>query len=382
MKNQNLHVNVLYFVGSLQYGGMEKQVVDLVNTLDRDKFSVTLCCMSRHVGPLLAFVNADKTKVVFLGFRLRYWPWSLVKLICILKREQIDILHTHGYDPGFWGRIAALMARVPVIITHEHGKTLWKRKYQIWFERFANRFTDIRIAVSEDIRRLRIENEHTPPQKIVTIPNGVDVRKFEKSFSRKRIRNELKINPKDFVIGTVGRLTSAKAYNVLIDAFEIVHKEIQNSILLFVGDGELKSDLEKYVAKKDIKDHVRFLGTRSDIPELLSVFDIFVLSSDREGLPVALLEAMAAGLPVIATAVGGIPEVINDGWNGYLVPPGNADTLVEKIQWLLRDREERRKISKNARVTIKENYTIEKTTHRIEKTYEQFTSEKITNENK
>ncbi len=353
---------------------MEKQVVDLANTIDRSKFSVTLCCMSRHVGPLLAFVDADKTKFAFLGFRLRHWPWSLAKLICILKREQIDILHTHGYDSGFWGRIAALIARVPVIITHEHGKTLWKRKYQIWFERFVNRFTDIRIAVSEDIRRLRIENEHTPPQKIVTIPNGVDVGKFNGSFSGEHIRNELRVNPKDFIIGTVGRLTPAKAYNVLIDAFEIVHKEIQNSILLFVGDGELKADLERYAVKKDMENHVRFLGARSDIPELLSVFDTFVLSSDREGLPVALLEAMAAGVPVIATAVGGIPEVINDGWNGYLVPPGSADRLADKIMELLRNEEDRRYISKNAYMTIKENYTIEKTTQRIEKIYKQFTS--------
>lgn len=353
---------------------MEKQVVDLVNTIDRDKFSVTLCCMSHYIGPLLASVDADKTKVVFLGFRLRHWPWSLAKLIYILKKEQIDVFHTHGYDPGFWGRIAAWFARVPVIITHEHGKTLWKRKHHIWFERFANRFTDLRIAVSEDVRHLRIENECIPPHKIITIPNGVDMTRFGQSFNRECIRSGLGIESNNFVVGTVGRLTSAKAYNVLIDAFEIVNKRIKNSILLFVGDGEMKTDLEKYVAKKEIEKHVCFLGARSDIPELLSVFDVFVLSSDREGLPVALLEAMAAGVPVIATAVGGIPEVINDGWNGYLVPSRSADTLADKIIWLLRNEGERRTISKNAYVTIKENYTIEKTTHRIEKIYEQFTS--------
>jgi glycosyltransferase involved in cell wall biosynthesis len=290
--------------------------------------------------------------------------------------ERIDIIHTHGFGAGLWGRIAAWIARVPIIIVHEHGKTLWKKKQHHLFERIAAKFTQLRIAVSQDILNLRIKNERTPADKICFIPNGVNLHCY-RTDGKDNIKKQLGISHFKFVIGTVGRLVPAKAYHVLIDAFTSIDSQNLPACLLFIGDGELRNDLQSYAEKKQVSDKIFFLGARDDIPRLLSVMDVFVISSDREGLPVAMLEAMANKIPVVATAVGGIPEVINPGQNGVLVPPRDAQKLAEELIAILRNPARRQSIAEAGFHTVRDNYSIETIASQIEEIYLHFAKQKL-----
>lgn len=314
-------------------------------------------------------------KLIFLNFRLRYLPVSLGKLVFLLRQENAQIVHTHGFTPGVWGRVAAWLAGVPIIIAHEHGKTLWKKHHHLLFERFANRFTDLRIAVSRDILERRQQLEHTPASKMIVLSNGVDLDQFQPGDPA-RIARELGLESFEFVIGTVGRLVEAKAYHDLIDAFACVRQKMEKSCLLFIGDGPLRSFLENYAREKNLTS-VIFLGAREDIPQLLCALNVFVLTSIREGLPVALLEAMAARLPVVATAVGGIPEVLEDGKNGFLVPPNSPEKIAEKIIELSQSQKLRDNLVSAAFGTIRQCYSIQKTTAVIEHIYNQLALEKI-----
>ncbi len=361
-------INVMFLVGSLNTGGIENQVVLLANALNKSLFNVAICCLSKPGGSFLNFIDHNSIKLIFLNFKTRYFFLGLYKLVRVLKNNKIQIIHTHGYESGFWGRLAAWFIKTPIIIVHEHGKTLWKKRRHLLFERFAGKYTDLRIAVSKDVMQLRIKMEKTPKKKIILIPNGVKV--FNNQIINvDKIKNELNLDKYKFIIGTVGRLVEAKAYHVLIDAFEKIKSEIRNSCLIIIGDGYLKKQLREYVNYKFIKEDVYFLGERKDVNTTIKIFNVFVLSSIREGLPVSMLEAMAAKIPVVCTNVGGIPDVIQNGKNGLLVTINDASKLAEKIIFVLTNKKERDLLIKNALNSINEKYSIESVTSKIEDLY-------------
>jgi len=367
--NKNNKINIMQLVPSLRVGGAENQVVTLANSLDKTKFNVILCILQKG-GPLLRQVSKD-VSVIEIKYRQRYFPFALMKLIWILKKYKVHILHCHLYFSGFWGRIAGLIARVPVMITTEHGKTLWKKKHHIWFERWIDKFTAMRIAVSEDIKKIRIEREKLSPQKIVVIPNAIDINKFKKTKKEIQLKKrEFNLDTNTFIIGTVGRLVEAKDLFTLLDAVAILKQNMDNFKVLIVGDGVLRHALQNYAHKLHIMDKIIFTGSREDIPDLLAMFDVFVLSSIREGIPVALLEAMASKKAIIATKVGGIPEVLEDNKSGILIPPRHPDILVEKIMYLFNNLNERERLGLNAYIRVEEKYGINKVIKNIEQLYE------------
>ncbi|MCU0645518.1 MAG: glycosyltransferase, partial [bacterium] len=175
----------------------------------------------------------------------------------------------------------------------------------------------------------------------------------------------------------VGRLVPAKAYHVLIDAFASIDSRNISACLIFIGDGIQRDDLQKYAEMKRMSDKIFFLGARNDIPQLLSALDVFVISSDREGLPVAMLEAMASKIPVVATAVGGIPELIVPRQNGFLVPPRDPQKLADAIAAILKNQSMRLKLANAGYHTVKNNYSIETITSQIEAIYFQFAKQKL-----
>jgi glycosyltransferase involved in cell wall biosynthesis len=252
------------------------------------------------------------------------------------------------------------LAGVPVILTTEHGMTLWKKRHHLLLERLANRFTDKMIAVSEDIRQRRIHDEGAPSGKIITIPNAVDMERFGPMNSRERMRKELGIGTSYPVVGTVARLVTAKRLDYLLEAARTVCEAVPRARFLIIGDGPLREELEGQALNLDlIPENVRFLGSRQDIPELLSSVDIFVLSSEREGLPVSLLEAMAASRPVVATQVGGIPQVIEDGHNGLLVSAHDPAGLAKAILTLIEDSTLRESVAREGYQTVKARFSAD-----------------------
>ena len=362
-------INVLHIIGTLQLGGAENQVVTLAQALSDGRHEIHVCCLHRE-GEQASVLRNMGINVFCLNMRQRFWPVAVFKLYRLIRRLKVQILHTHLYNAGIWGRMVAIFAGVPVIVTTEHGMASWKKRYHLLLERVVNHYTNKIIAVSEDIRRRRVDFEGVNPKKIITISNMVDINLFNAPTSREQVRKRLGINDSIILIGTVARLVVAKRLDILLEAARIICNGFPQARFLIIGDGPLREQLEFQAEQLDLhSDHVQFLGSREDIPELMSALDVFVLSSEREGLPVAMLEAMAASKPVVATRVGGIPEVIRDGHNGLLVPPRNVHRLSEAICALLKSSTLRETIGNNGYSTVKSDFSASAISRQIAALY-------------
>ena len=232
-----------------------------------------------------------------------------------------------------------------------------KKKRRGWAERLLIHFTDSIACVSEDVKRSMIENQGISPEKLAVVYNGVDTDRFCPGSLKSRLcRDGLGIKQDASIIGIVARLTPVKDHVTLLKAFLKIYEDIPEAVLLVVGDGELEQTLIKQTYEMGLNNNVFFVGERQDIPELLNVMDIFVLSSLSEGHNMSLLEAMAAGLPVVATDVGGNSEIVVDGATGFLVPPENPKIFSDKVMILLRDEGLRSHMGKNGRVRVVKNF--------------------------
>lgn len=352
-------INVLYIIHSLTWGGAENQVVTLAPALSRGRYTIHVCCLQRE-GVQADALRARGIQVVSLNMRLRYWPIAVYRLFRLIGRLKPKIVHTHLYDAGIWGRLVGKLAGVPVILTTEVGMTVWKKRHHLLLERFVNRFTDKMIAVSEDIRQRRIRLEGVSPEKLITIPAAVEVERFSRTSSRERVRKELDLDPSSPVIGTVARLAAAKRLDLLLEAARIVRETVPHARFLLVGDGSLREELESRAVQLDLSpEYVRFLGNRQDVAEFLPAIDIFALSSEREGLPVSMLEAMAASKPVVATQVGGIPQVVQDGHNGLLVPPRDPVGLAKAIITLIENKTLRESVAREGYRTVEARFSTD-----------------------
>jgi len=352
-------INVLYIIHSLTWGGAENQVVTLAPALSSDRYTIHVCCLQRE-GVQADALRARGIQVVSLNMRLRYWPIAVYRLYRLIERLKPQIVHTHLYDAGILGRLVGKLAGVPVILTTEVGMTVWKKRHHLLLERFVNRFTDKMIAVSEDIRQRRIHLEGVSPEKIITIPAAVDIERFSRMNSREQVRTELEIETSSPVIGTVARLVAAKRLDYLLEAARVVCEAVPQARFLIIGDGPLREELEDQAMQLDLAPkYVRFLGNRQDVTDFLSAVDIFALSSEREGLPVSMLEAMAASRPVVATQVGGIPQVIQDGHNGLLVPPHDPASLAKAIITLIEDSTLRESVAREGYRTVEARFSTD-----------------------
>lgn len=376
-QNQTLSsINVLHVIGTLQLGGAENQVATLVPFLSNGRYTVHVCCLHRE-GVHADVLRARGINVISLNMRLRYWPIAVYKLYRLIKQLQIQIVHTHLYGSGIWGRSVGKLADVPVIMSTEQGMTLWKKRHHLIIEGFVNRFTDKIIAVSEDIRQRRITYENVPPEKIVVIPNAVDIRKFHKTNGSEQIRAQLGLSTSSIVVGTVARLVPPKRLDYFLEAARIVCEVMPRVHFLIVGDGPLRSELEDRARQLGLlSNSVQFLGSRQDVAELLAALDIFVLSSEREGLPVSMLEAMAASKPIIVTSVGGIPEVIQNGYNGILVSPHNPSALANAIMDLIENNATREAIAQQGYQTVNTRFSAMAVSRQIASLYDNLLAKK------
>jgi len=369
-------INVLHIIGSLQVGGAENQVVTLVQALNNARYTVDVCCLIDQ-GKQAPLLESQGINVFALNMRLRYWPLAAFKLYRLMKRLDIKIVHAHLYESGIWGRLVGKLAGVPVFITTEHGMTLWKKRRHVVVEGFANRFTDKMLAVSEDIRQRRIKHQNVPPEKIITLPNAVNIERFTAAPKADQIREQLGLDPSAPVIGTVARLVPPKRLDYLLETAAIVCQTIPKARFVIIGDGPLRQSLENQAQQLGLlPDKIQFLGSRQDIPKLLAMLDIFTLSSEREGLPVSLLEAMAASKPVVVTSVGGIPEIIEHRHNGLLVPPHNPAALAESIVGLIQNQPLREKLAAQGHQTIKAQYSVTAIAQRIIDLYDEILNSK------
>jgi glycosyltransferase involved in cell wall biosynthesis len=340
-------LRVCHMIGSLRFGGAERQFVNTLNYLPCvAKFAISL--QSQESARLHAFLHRE-IPLFWIGARRRYLPYYVWKIACLLRQLRIDVMHTHMLWVSLYGAVAARMAGVPVVVTTEHGKNLWKNAYHRWIERaLVSRIADMRICVSEDVLCIRRDREGIPSEKLIYVPNGTEI---PAPIIRK--------NSKPVMIGSVGRFIEAKDYPTLIKAAAILRDSGREFRLYILGDGPTRPHLERDIAALELQSMVHLPGFQCDIGNWLTQFDVFVMSSIREGLPLALLEGMAYGLPIVATRVGGIPNSVEHGREGILVEPRNPDALAAALQMLIDDFSKRCEFGERARQRAMREFSIQ-----------------------
>ena len=267
-------------------------------------------------------------------------------LFRILLKEKPSIVHTHTSKAGILGRLAAKIVRVPKIVHTPHGNVFYGHfgfllsRFSLWIEKFFSKFTDRMVALTDGEMDDYIKLSVCPPEKLLKIHSGVDFTQFKLTNSNNvEKRRSLGLSPHDMVIGFVGWLLPIKGPEYLIKAMEYVWPEYPETSLVFVGKGDLDVNLRAQALEVSANGRVKFLGWRDDINEIMPVFDMLVLPSLNEGMGRVLVEAMAAGKPVVASRVGGIPDLVQHGETGYLVPPADEKALADSIKKLLDDPE-------------------------------------------
>ena len=278
---------------------------------------------------------------------------TLFRLYRIFLQGKPAIVHTHTSKAGILGRWASFFARIPIIVHTPHGHIFYgyhgkiKTKLFILIEKLTAIITDRIIALTKREKEDHIQFNISKPYKFTVIHSGVNLEDFSKSFdNNKELKKELGIPITDSIVATVGRLVEIKGHRYLLDAARLVLNKIANVTFLFVGDGHLMTELISHASALGIKNKAIFTGWRSDVAQLINTFDIFALPSLNEGMGRVLVEAMAMGKPIVASNIGGIPDLVKDGSNGILFPPRDVDAMAEAIIKLLLDRELAMKMGK------------------------------------
>ncbi len=366
-----MRYKLAYVINNLNVGGAEKLLLSTVTKLDKEKYDVTVFSMLAGDQLLQDFKDCG-VKVVCLGMKHKRDLSGFWKLYRFFKSNEIQIVHTHLLEADIFGRFAALLAGVPIVISTQHSVDAWKKhpqrmrtKMRLWLDKFAARHSSGVIAVSDTVKEFLKKYQNVPPEKIYVLRNGIEVSNHIKAFSSK--------SDDDIItLGSVGRLFEEKGFEYLLRAFQqvkILKPEIK---LLIAGDGPLRAPLEQLAKELKISEDVTFLGNITDIPDFFRTIDIFVLSSIQEGIPLALLEAMAAAKPVIATTVGGIPEVIENGRDGVLVAAGKVEDLKNAILSLLEDKNRAKSIAKKARTKVLEEFNLDSAVKALDEIYDNF----------
>jgi L-malate glycosyltransferase len=326
---------VLYLAHTLAVGGAEEMILNLLRSLPA-RFERGVMCIDGP-GPMGEEIRRAGLPIESLGLRpgLRR-PFDLPRLQRAIEAAQPTIVHTFLLTASLYGRFAAMLARVPIVIGTEVNIYERKQAAHRLAERWLMRSTDAVIASAESVREFYIRQVKADPDRVVVIHNAVDWSQLETSRSRADMRAEAAV-PADAVAAVIiARLTEQKAHRVLFEAMAS-RPELGGLHLMVVGDGELRDELPRQVERLDLGRRVHFLGARRDLGNLLGAADLFVMPSLWEGLPLSLVLAMGGGLPVVASRVAGIPEVVEDGVTGLLVEPGNVTQLAAALARVAQD---------------------------------------------
>ncbi len=328
---------VLQIIDGLNVGGAETLLIDLVRGLQNSDYEVMVAYSTP--GILESRLRELNIPTVRLLRKFRVDPMLLFRMWRLIQDEKPDIVHTHLFKSDLHGRIAAWISNAPLIISTIHNNDAWIRKFPLgqiygWTARLAHRV----IAVSEEVREYHIQYASTPPGKIQVISNGVNISRFaDPDLDPKKFRAELGVSLSAPLIGIIGRLEPQKDHENFLNAAVLIVKEFPNARFVIIGAGSLYNDLLEKKKKLNLSNHVIFTGIREDIPHALAAMDLLVISSRWEGLPVTLLEGLAARRAVVATHVGGIGDVVVSGDSALLVPPQDHVALAESCLRVLRD---------------------------------------------
>jgi glycosyltransferase involved in cell wall biosynthesis len=340
----------------LDVGGQEKLLVEFARHADRERFDLCFVSLTDR-GRLAEAIEAFGWPVLAMHERPGLRPGIGVRLARLLRRERIDVLHTHDERPLIYGALAACLARGRRHVHTRHGQRAEITRGQRWLIRLASRGTGEFVCVSDDAGRVAAEHG-VPAGKIRTVWNGIDVERFGYCGPRPGGPAVL-----------VARLSPVKDVDTLLRAAALAVEEQPDFRLEIAGDGPCLPALQKLTAELGLDERVTFLGEVGDVPALLARAGLLVLSSVSEGVSLTLLEGMARGLPVVATRVGGNPEVVADGVTGLLVPPRDPAALARAVLRVWRDSEAARRMGRAGRCRIEEHFDVRRMVARYEALY-------------
>lgn len=329
-------IKVLHLISNKAgIGGAEKFLLDISEGFDRERFSVSYCAVFSEGDNILSdeIRKRDSECLEIIGTKSTNFPRVIQKLVSLMRREKFDIVHTQLLHGSIAGQIAARIAGVPIrIITRQYTTDCYRdtHKYLDKLDAYTARKATKVIAISKAVKENLIE-QGVKPENIELIYNGIDLKPFNRKNASHPIRKSF---PNKYLIAFVANLNYRKGHEYLLEAMSQLALDFNDIHLLLVGEGELRSDLEELTAKLNIKDKVSFMGYQPDVPGLLNEVDLYVHASTLEPLGIAVLEAMAAGKCVVATKVGGVPEIVKDGRTGILVPSKDAAALANAIRYL------------------------------------------------
>lgn len=364
-------MRILHIIESLEFGGAEKVLVDLANEFAKQQHAVTILCLKR-IGALRAALDARvEVECLHLAEGSHYvLPWQLARMI---RRERYDVVHAHTWGVLYESALGGLLAKSPAVVFTSHGNypppahsllRRIKRRARLVLEGRVLRRIDMTVPVSDAIKHEISTRE--PTARIETIHNGIEVLPLVEPPGRP-LRGNV------FRLITVGRMAPVKNHALLLEAVAELRNDVQVQLDI-VGDGSERAAMEKLAHSLGVAGQVRFLGFRNDVRAHLAHADVFVITSDYEGISIAILEAMRAGLPVVATDVGGIRETVIDGETGIVVPPRARPELVTALRTLAKDTARRKGLGEAAYAYFKREFALEHMVTRYRELYTRLLS--------
>jgi len=361
-------IRLMQITHDLAIGGLQQVVVNLCRHIDRERFKVSVLCL-RSRGEFAPGIEAMGIPVFLLPQKKGTDYLSFFKVARLLRREKIEVIHTHNTQPFVDGTLGALMAGVRTRVHTDHARAFPDKGRYMAAEWVMSHFAHSVVGVSDHtVANLRAY-EKISPAKLVTIVNGIPGERYAVSIDREAKTRELRMAHKGPVIGFVARLEEEKGGTYLLQAMPEIAARFPGAALVIAGKGELEGDLKAEARSLGVADRVYFIGPRMDVPELLRLFDLCVLPSLREGLPMVIPEAMAAGCPLLATRVGGIPSVITHGVNGSLVAPSSPGAIAAEAIRLFEDEAKMAAYRENGKRVFEERFSAETMVARYEALY-------------
>ena len=355
-------MRILQVINNLQYGGIEKLAIELSAGLKAAGHDSLICCLEED-GPLATEAATRGLQVVALGKRngmdLRLVP----RLAALIRQERIGVVHTHNMSPLLYGTLAACLVRVRALVNTRHGREEKRRSPLIWW------LNDAVVAISEDAKRRLLAYNRLDARGVRVIYNGIAPPPAN-GHAVGELKQALGAAPHRRLIGTVGRLAPEKDHATLLRAFARLVRAGCDADLLIVGDGPLRPALQRLAGELGLDGRVVFCGFRQDARQLLRAFELFVLPSLTEGIALTLLEAMAAGIPVVVTEVGGSPEVVVDGVTGLLVPTQQPEALSVALGAVLSHPTLGRQLGEAGRARFEEYFSLARMVRAYEHLYE------------
>jgi len=367
--------SVLYLIDTLErLGGAEKHLFNLAHAMAQRGVRFIICTLAEG-GVLVGRMRSHGLRVEEVAIKRVYSPLELrpiLRLAEIIRKEKVQIIHTYHFASDFLGTLLGIVLSVPVVISSRRDMGFKKKRLHKLAYRIINPFTTKIIVVSRAVQDIVKKEENVAASKIATIYNGVNLKNFcPHRGDPDQLKQRFALPLACPLVGMIANLHRVKGHLYFLKAARIVHQRMTHVHFLIVGDGELRLQLETFCHKVGLEKRVHFLGVRRDIRTLLSIMDISVLCSLTEGFSNTILESMAMQTPVIATAVGGNVEIIDDGVTGLLVPPKNESELARAIMVLLSSRHFATSIANAAYQNVKKNFSEE---NMVEQTASMYTS--------